>query len=473
MPVDGSTLSTKLTLPPAATDIHATPPATYGCSATAEQLAQTLDRAQCDMAVLTGGWFGAMIVAAVPMIEIQLRAEADGCALHVCEIGRPDCRTEEHHLSYGDGIRRLCDRMEFTGGKPQSLPDGVGWIGYFSYEAGRGIELPPHHRTDLLASFRYYQQYYILSEPGRWVLAATSIGKVPDNGLLDDMKDRLMEAEREPRRPPTIMRQVSAPQKDEYTLALLKVLDYIAAGDIYQLNLSRRWLGEAADPLALWQDMYAANPGRYSAYIRSGPQAICCTSPELFLNRIGDELITCPIKGTRRRNAKDHDLDRQAAESLMHSEKEQAELAMITDLLRNDLGRVCATGSVKIIDPRRLEALPSIWQTYAVIRGTARHHWGDILAGMLPGGSITGVPKIRAMEIIGELEPGARGVYCGNIGWIGCGRGSFNIAIRTAVWESGRFCYAAGAGIVADSDPEMEFAEICTKARAVTDITGK
>ncbi|MGC8560941.1 MAG: anthranilate synthase component I family protein [Phycisphaerae bacterium] len=464
-------MSADLIIPYAANDTSATPLATYGSSATAGQLAQVFDRAMCDMAVLTEGWFGATVLAAVPLIEIQLRAEGNGCALHICEIGKAECRTEEHHLSFGDGIRRLCDRMESITGTQHSLPDGAGWIGYLTYEAGRGIELPPYHRTDILAAFRYYQQYYILPEPGRWLLAATSVGKPPDGRLVDDMKHRLIQAEREPLRPPTTLRQISSPQKDEYISALKNVLDYIAAGDIYQLNLCRRWLGEAADPLALWRDMYAANPGRYSAYIRAGSQAICCTSPELFLNRNGDELITSPIKGTRRRNLNNHDLDRQAAENLMRSEKEQAELAMITDLLRNDLGRVCATGSVKIMDSRRLEALPGVWQTYAVIRGTARHRWGDILAGMLPGGSITGVPKIRAMEIISELELCARGIYCGNIGWIGSGRGSFNIAIRTAIWESGRFCYAAGAGIVADSDPEMEFAEICAKARVVTDIS--
>jgi para-aminobenzoate synthetase component 1 len=331
------------------------------------------------------------------------------------------------------------------------------------------MELPPLHRVDMPARFIFYRDYYICTAPGHWLLITAAVGET-GRRISDEMRDQLEAAATERIGPAANARLLSTPNGQDYVSAVRRVLDYIAAGDIYQMNLTRRWMGSTDDPLAFWRQMCEANPGRYSAYLQTGNQAICCTSPELFLARDGRTLVTCPIKGTRRRHRQDSNLDRREADALLSSEKELAELTMITDLLRNDLGRVCGIGSVRIAERRKLEALPSVWQTYAVIHGSTGLNWGAILAGMLPGGSITGVPKKRAMEIIDELEPCERGVYCGNIGWIGPGKGCLNIAIRTAIWESGTFHYAAGAGIVADSDPEAEFAEIAAKACAVTEL---
>jgi para-aminobenzoate synthetase component 1 len=225
--------------------------------------------------------------------------------------------------------------------------------------------------------------------------------------------------------------------------------------------------------MSIYRVLRARNPAWYSAWMRFEEQGRTCavvsSSPELFLRVLEGEVITRPIKGTRPRIG-DSKQDRAAAGELVGSEKDNAELAMIIDLLRNDLGRVCSFGTVCVTDPRRLETHPTVFHLVGTVSGRLREGVGiaDLLRATFPGGSITGAPKIRAMEIIDELEPVARGVYTGCIGIIGAdGSARLNIAIRTIVCEDDRALVQVGGGIVADSDPDAEYRETLDKARAM------
>jgi para-aminobenzoate synthetase component 1 len=253
-----------------------------------------------------------------------------------------------------------------------------------------------------------------------------------------------------------------------------KIRRYIYDGDVYQINFSQRFECDyQASPIDLfhWQNYY--NPSPYAAYIDGGSFQIVSASPEMFITIADDIISTKPIKGTRPRvnkagqgekiNAKNFD-------ELVGSEKEQAELNMIVDLERNDIARICEAGTRKVVQPRTIESYPTVFHAVATVAGQLRNDitFCDILKAMFPGGSITGAPKIRSMEIIDETEPTARGVYTGSIGYIGLdGSVSLNIAIRTIIIKNQMAFAQTGGGIVADSDPQAEWNETLTKARAL------
>jgi aminodeoxychorismate synthase component I len=255
-----------------------------------------------------------------------------------------------------------------------------------------------------------------------------------------------------------------------YIRAVRKVLDYIAVGDCYQVNLSHRLSAplEAA-PWRLYERLREVSPAPYAAFIDCGDHQVLSSSPELFLRVRAREAETRPIKGTRPRGASTEE-DRALAAELLSSAKDRAELLMIVDLERNDLGRVCEYGSVHVPELFRLESYPNVHHLVASVRGRLRSEIGPLecLRALFPGGSITGAPKIRAMEIIEELEPVRRGVYTGAIGWADAhGNGEWNIAIRTMVVKDGTVYFQVGGGIVADSDPDAEYDETLAKARGM------
>jgi para-aminobenzoate synthetase component 1 len=249
---------------------------------------------------------------------------------------------------------------------------------------------------------------------------------------------------------------------------------YISRGDIYQVNVARKFNAAwSSAPCTLYHRMRKISPPQHGAYLGPGlsprGEALCCISPELFLRVRNGHVTTQPIKGTRPRGANPAESEVMRRE-LESSSKERAELNMIVDLERNDLGRVCRYNSVKVVSPGEIHELPTLFHRAATIEGEIRTGVtvGELLNATFPGGSITGAPKIRAMEIIDELEAHPRGAYCGAIGWLGFdGDMELNIAIRTAVCDTrrGRAHYFAGAGIVADSDPEKENAEVLLKAQ--------
>jgi para-aminobenzoate synthetase component I len=270
-----------------------------------------------------------------------------------------------------------------------------------------------------------------------------------------------------PQSTPNNSQITSSLSRDEFIARVGRARDYIRAGDIYQVNLSHRLAAPCG--LSGWDffgRLAAVSPAPFSAYLDCGDFQIVSSSPELFLRLSGSHILTRPIKGTRPRSA-DADRDAQLTYELQTSPKEMAELVMITDLLRNDLGRVCEFGSVQVPELVRLERHPQVQHLVSTVEGRLRRdvsHFGAF-ASCFPGGSITGAPKIRAMEIIDELEPVTRGPYTGALGYLGFNRESqLAITIRTAVCREGTAYFHAGAGIVADSIPEAEYDETLAKA---------
>lgn len=260
-------------------------------------------------------------------------------------------------------------------------------------------------------------------------------------------------------------------ERADFLAAVGRIREWIAAGDIYQVNLTQVFEAEvgAGQLFGLYEVLRECSPAPLAAYLALGGKEILSSSPETFLRLSGRGIETRPIKGTRPRFA-DPDEDRRSAYELQTSPKEIAELVMITDLLRNDLGQVCEFGSVQVDEMLQLETLGQVHHLVSTVSGRlcgGIDHL-DALAACFPGGSITGAPKKRAMEIIAELEPLPRGVYCGAIGYLGYhGESQFSIAIRTLVREGERLSYHVGAGIVADSDPEREYEETLHKAAGI------
>ncbi|MDB6057401.1 MAG: aminodeoxychorismate synthase, component [Verrucomicrobiales bacterium] len=253
----------------------------------------------------------------------------------------------------------------------------------------------------------------------------------------------------------------------DFIASVQKAQDYIRNGHIYQVNLSQRLAGEwPQSGWDLFNNLHEVSPAPFSAYLDCGHFQICSSSPELFLRLSGSSIQTRPIKGTRPRST-DSVRDAQLSYELQTSAKEMSELVMITDLLRNDLGKVCEYGSVHVPELVRLERYPQVQHLVSTVEGRLRGdqtHFSSF-ASCFPGGSITGAPKIRAMEIIDQLEPITRGPYTGAIGYLGFNRESqLSITIRTALAKNGKAYFHVGAGIVADSNPEAEYDETIAKA---------
>jgi aminodeoxychorismate synthase component I len=258
--------------------------------------------------------------------------------------------------------------------------------------------------------------------------------------------------------------------RGKFTSGVTRIKEWIAAGHIYQANLSQAFAATASgDLFGLYEALRDASPAPMAAYLKLDGREILSSSPETFLKISGRGIETRPIKGTRPRFA-DPDEDRRSAYELQTSAKEIAELVMITDLLRNDLGQVCEFGSVEVTEMLQLETLAQVHHLVSTVTGTLRPETDALtaLAACFPGGSITGAPKKRAMEIIRELERAPRGVYCGAIGWLGYnGESSLSIAIRTLVRTGNELVYQVGSGIVADSDPDKEYEETLHKAAGI------
>ncbi|MEY4242691.1 MAG: hypothetical protein RLZZ245_276 [Verrucomicrobiota bacterium] len=256
----------------------------------------------------------------------------------------------------------------------------------------------------------------------------------------------------------------------DFIRSVERAKEWIAAGDIYQVNLSQAFVAKVRGELfGFYQALRDASPAPMAAYLALDGREVLSSSPETFLKISGSGIETRPIKGTRPRFL-DPDEDRRSAYELQTSGKEISELVMITDLLRNDLGQVCEFGSVEVGEMLQLESLAQVHHLVSTVTGRLRAGVDGLaaIAACFPGGSITGAPKKRAMEIIRELEPGPRGIYCGAIGWLGYnGESSLSIAIRTLVRTGDEMIYQVGAGIVADSDPEKEYEETLHKAAGI------
>jgi para-aminobenzoate synthetase component I len=327
------------------------------------------------------------------------------------------------------------------------LPGNQRWIGFLSYDLGRLFEsLPSMAAEERLPLYAFALHDNSVGQPQAVGDATARSADMP----------------------------ISNFSRDAYLSAVERALEYIRAGDVFQVNLCQRFSLPLPMPVGeIYRRLLSRSPARYGGLLDFGDFALICNSPELFL-RVSPRwdgsrpIVTRPIKGTR------PNLPGMEAE-LRDSVKDQAELNMIVDLERNDLGRVCEIGSVRVTRPRHVVAHPTVLHAEAEIAGELREDVGlvELLAATFPGGSVTGAPKIRAMQIIDELEPVRRGPYCGAIGWLGPdGSMELNVAIRTMIVRNGLVHVPVGGGIVADSDPQAEYDETLVKARAMFDALG-
>ncbi len=358
-----------------------------------------------------------------------------------------------------------------AGTRALPFPLGANVVGVLAYELGQVIEARPAAaprgnvplavlaRYDTLLVYDHRRTQYLL------VSAREDTAPVP---WLDHLIARAPDVREGPLWAASPL--IPLLSHEHYLRAVARISDYLSAGDVYQVNLTlpyeARLLGS---PYELYARLTRRHPMPYGAYVDLGCVQLIANSPELFLRRRGDRLVTRPIKGTRPRGRTPAE-DAALAAELRADPKEQAEHVMIVDLERNDLGRLCRPGSVVVEEFARVERHPTVHHLVSTVAGRARDGVGlaDVLRATFPGGSITGAPKLRAMEIIGELEPWARGYYTGAFGLFHPdGDLELGLAIRTAVVRGDVLRYHAGGGIVADSVPEREYAEAWLKTAAL------
>jgi para-aminobenzoate synthetase component 1 len=396
-----------------------------------------------------------------------------------------------------DGLQLLAERMKpFQTNTLQQLPGFQGGAaGLFSYDLGRSLEVVPRPRYDefefpalavglydIVLAYDHVQQHlWYISRgapekgPAAWARArerTAQFSKVlrdenPDNRQTK-MSSPLPVDQLAPCFPipghPGLLSNFSA---EQYLAAVARAIEYIHAGDIFQVNLSQRLLYPAAsDSLSLYLRLRERNPATFAAYFDLGDAQIISASPERFLQVKDRRVEARPIKGTRQRTAR-AEADLFAGSELQESEKDRAENVMIVDLLRNDLSRVCRPDSVRVTQLCGLESYQFVQHLVSVVEGELDEGRTalDLVRAAFPGGSITGAPKVRAMEIISELEPTARGPYCGGLGYLGFdGTLDMNILIRTITASRGWWQFPVGGGIVAQSSPQREYEETWHKA---------
>ena len=451
-----------------------------------EALAGQIDPVILDSTALHHQYGRYSVLACRPLQVVTLRDGAlrDGAG---CVLAAGDDQAIRRALGEAFG------RVRLAGALPP-VPYTPGWIGYAGYELARYIERLGERAVRDTAQpdlrFAFYDAVLVCDLVGqRWHVVNLVFDEPPPGAgqagriLRTIAMDARFEAAATPPAATEDADATVAPGVEdaesnftaaEYERAVARAVEYIAAGDIFQVNLSQRFTVRSVPaPLEIYRALRRRNPAWYSAYMcfqSDGRRvAILSSSPELFLRVRGREVLTRPIKGTRPRIGVP-EADAAAAAELLASEKDNAELAMIIDLLRNDLGRVCRFGTIRVAEPVRLETHPTVFHLVGTVSGRLRDGVGpvELLEATFPGGSITGAPKIRAMEIIDELEDVARGVYTGCIGHIGVdGACEWNIAIRTIVCDGSVAYVQAGGGIVADSSPQAEYHETLDKARAL------
>ena len=366
------------------------------------------------------------------------------------------------------------------------FPFNGGAVGFFSYDLGRYLERIPSSSVDdlqtpdyclalydVIAAFDHRENTTYIISNGLPAKGEKAIARA--RARMDELETML----RAPKSRAAVTPANGTPEghftREEYMDAVQKVVDYIYAGDIFQANLSQRFsLAYQGDPWALFCRLHDINPAPFAAYLNFGDFKVISASPERFLKVDGPVVETRPIKGTRPRGETPSQ-DEHFRDELWNSEKDRAELMMIVDLERNDLGRVCKVGSVRVPELLRLEEYATVFHLVSTVMGElpGEKDCIDLLAATFPGGSITGAPKIRAMEIIEELEPVRRGIYTGSIGYLGFdGCADLNIVIRTIICKGGRLYFQVGGGITADSDPAAEYEETLHKARALLSALG-
>lgn len=359
-----------------------------------------------------------------------------------------------------------------------------GLIGYFGYDLARTLEkIPSTAKNDLNLpdiEAAFYDSAYIWNRRKNQALfIALPLNKETQKETqkkINDLKTDLSKPsglDFDGDSKITIQPWKSNFSKSKYLKAVENVKNYIAAGDIYQANLSQRFEAEfKGDIYSVFQKILELNPARFSSFFHTPETTLLSVSPECFIRMDGRRAATFPIKGTRSRGATPSE-DETFKKDLFNSPKDASELLMIVDLERNDLGKVCEFNSVRVVSPKRLETHPQVLHLAGAIEGRLRKDVSHVecLEEMFPGGSITGAPKLRAMEIIEELEPTRRNLYTGSFGYMGFnGISDLSILIRTLIKKNSRLYFQVGGGIVADSLPEAEYMETLIKGKTFFDV---
>ena len=404
------------------------------------------------------------IIAAQPFVRLVTRG-------NLTEI-----HADAIELSREDPFALLRRYLEMDAGCGGELPFCGGAIGYFGYDLARRLESLPAVAEDaekipeMVIGIYDWAVVVDHLERRSWLVGQ---GRDPDTDIRwNDLVRRFSELPPErPRVPFRITSPVASNMtRESYGRAFRRIHEYIENGDCYQVNLAQRFAASASgDPWLAYQALRVINPAPFSAYLGTPYVQILSASPERFLRVEQGRVETRPIKGTRPRAGHSR-LDAELAEELRNSEKDRAENVMIVDLLRNDLSKNCTLRSVMVPKLFDVESFATVHHLVSTVTGQLRPGRDalDLLRGCFPGGSITGAPKLRAMQIIEELEPHRRGVYCGAIGYIGFdGNMDTNIAIRTLVYSAGTVRFWASGGIVADSRLEDEYQETFDKAAAM------
>lgn len=368
----------------------------------------------------------------------------------------------------------------FTVNQVSELPFCGGALGYFGYDLGRRIETIPsigqdaEHIPDMVLGIYDWAIITDHQEQRCWL---ASYGLNSDTASKWPELEALVSSNRENKPLPsfTINSELRSNfDRQSYQAAFEKIQHYIHEGDCYQVNLAKRFEVDAkGDPWTAYSLLREHNIAPFSCYFSTPHVTVLSSSPERLLKVSHDHVETKPIKGTRPRDLNNPQRDQQLADELQASIKDRAENLMIVDLLRNDLGKACIPGSIKVPKPFALESFATVHHLVSTITGTLsqQHTASSLLRACFPGGSITGAPKLRAMEIIEELEPNRRGIYCGSVAYIGFdGKMDSSITIRTLIYSDNRLRFWAGGGIVADSDCDEEYQEVHDKAAAMLNL---
>ncbi len=385
-------------------------------------------------------------------------------------------------LNFDDEIKSVNYLPHFWGG----------WVGVMGYElAGLFENLPPRKEDGFVIPDLYMIQVdrLVVYDHKEGLLKYIVSGESPGDysALVKEVQGFWKRLEKfltpSPNAKPLLKENVkngnglhSNMSQKNYVECVERAKNYIEEGDIYQANLSQRFeTTYQGDPFDLFLSLRSVNPSPFSGYLKLQDFAIVSSSPERLVKVENSKVETRPIAGTRPRSS-DPETDKSLSAELLLNEKERAEHLMLVDLERNDLGRICKTGSVRVSDLMFLEQYSHVSHIVSNIEGELKPHVSvkDILRAVFPGGTITGCPKVRCMEIIGELETLSRGPYCGSFGYIGfSGYMDLNIIIRSIIVKNGRACFNVGAGIVADSCPEKEYLETLDKAEAMIQVLTK
>ena len=400
-------------------------------------------------------------------------------------------RQDEQQIERGnpfDVLGRLLETYRLDS-FPAPIPFWGGAVGYLSYDLCHFVERLPSTAIDDLQLPESYFAFYdtILAFDnleGKAYIVSTGFPELGESRRLKRAKVRLEEikgwlSSSSPSTPEADFRSAEGKAKavlksnftpEGYMKAVDRVREYIAAGDVFQVNISQRFETDlTVPPYELYRRLRQINPAPFASYLNFDEVTIVSASPERFLRVDGDWVETRPIKGTRPRG-KDSVDDAMLAEELTQSSKDRAENVMIVDLERNDLGRVCQYGTVRVTELAILETFPTVFHLTSTVVGRLRPNKNriDLLKATFPGGSITGAPKVRAMEIIDELEPTRRSVYTGAIGYLSFGNNlDLNIVIRTFLIKDGKAYFQVGGAIIYDSNAEAEYVETLDKAKAL------